>query len=157
MMRSINHGLLSKDVTYWIIDGERRELDKCWQNINHHRSLSPFWEQQNIHRFTPCNECWTWQGFGGNLKSIYLSIYKRIWQNYSEWGLRCYHFFQGQIWKYFEKVVQSWGFLSKFCVEARIAVVEMEVINISGLKMLVRTDDWGGFLLTLFIRLNKLA
>ena len=91
--------------------------------------------------------------------SIYLSIrgFDKITQNEACNHLHCNIFFHGQIWKYFEKVVQSWGFLSKFCVEARIAVVEMEVINISGLKMLVRTDDWGGFLLTLFIRLNKLA
>ena len=51
MIRSINHRLLSKDVTYWIIDGESRELDKCWQNINHPRSLSRFLEQRNVHRF----------------------------------------------------------------------------------------------------------
>ena len=51
MIRGINHRLLSKDVTYWIIDGESRELDKCWQNINHRRSLSRFLEQQNVHRF----------------------------------------------------------------------------------------------------------
>ena len=45
--KSINHSASSKDVTYWIIDGERCYFDKCWQSINHRRSFSHFGEQHS--------------------------------------------------------------------------------------------------------------